>query len=352
MLTADAVRLIWAVGAGVFGMAGVEAASPAVDGGGAQVSHFTTDTFREYERMAAWREVFGRAMLKLDIVPRSEEDFHARATILRSAGFTVLRATTSQADHGNARGLIANDNVSLVWIPSCRARPWQLGRASDLDPGDAVLMSHADVGGLAFAGETRFLALAVPKATLAPLVPDIGELFARRVPASTPALRMLLGYLAFAQRNHAAADPELQHAFAGHVSDLVALALGATRDAAELARQRGVPAARLRAMKDDIRQSAHRPDLSIHVVAARHGVSARYVQRVFEAGGSTFTQYLTEQRLSVAYKALRRSSLGDVPISTIAYDCGFSDVSHFNRLFRQRFGCTPGDVRKSAGSSD
>jgi AraC-like DNA-binding protein len=63
-----------------------------------------------------------------------------------------------------------------------------------------------------------------------------------------------------------------------------------------------------------------------------------------------FTQYVMEQRLTLAYKALRRRASSHVPISTIALDCGFSDISHFNRVFRRRFGCTPSDARNAARS--
>jgi len=62
----------------------------------------------------------------------------------------------------------------------------------------------------------------------------------------------------------------------------------------------------------------------------------------------TFTAYLIEQRLAAAYKALRRRAPVDLPVSTIAFDCGFANVAHFNRLFRRRFGCTPSDVRNAA----
>ena len=41
---------------------------------------------------------------------------------------------------------------------------------------------------------------------------------------------------------------------------------------------------------------------------------------------------------------------GPKAASTIAYNLGFNDVSHFNRSFRQRFGCTPSDVRSAARS--
>jgi AraC-like DNA-binding protein len=334
-------------------MAGIDAATDGTDPGvkpcGTQVLRFSTDAFRGHERVAAWREEVSRIIMKLDIVPRTAEGFRARATVLRSARFGVLRASTSPVDQGNSsRSLISNDNVSLVWMRSCRSRASQLGRSADLDPSDAVFFSHCDVGGLAFSDASRYVALALPKSDLAPLVPDIGALFGRRVPASNPAQRVLLRYLDLAEEDDVAADRDLQHVLGDHLCDLVALALGATRDAAELARARGLPAARLRAMKDDIRRSAHDASLTVHAIARRHGVGARYVQRVFEESGSTFTQYVTEQRLALAYKTLNRRASTDVPISTVAYDCGFSDVSHFNRLFRQRFGCTPGDVRKTA----
>ncbi|MBW8755837.1 MAG: helix-turn-helix transcriptional regulator, partial [Sphingomonadales bacterium] len=161
-----------------------------------------------------------------------------------------------------------------------------------------------------------------------------------------PALRILTRYVDLGQADLLAADSALQNAFGNHVRDLLVLALGARRDMAELARTRGLRAARLRAMQDDIRRSCHRPNFSVHSVAAGYGVTVRYIQRLFEESGQTFTEYLTEQRLAAAYQALRQPASAEVPVSTIAYDCGFSDVSHFNRLFRQRFGCTPSDVRK------
>jgi AraC-like DNA-binding protein len=323
-----------------------------VTSGAPQIFEFSTDAYRERERAAAWREVFGRTVLNIDISPRSAEGFHANATIFRSATLGLIRARTSPVRQGNSRSLITNDDVSFGAVLSCRWGATQLGRSEELRPGDGVLMSNGDVGALTFPDECRYVAFGVPKAALAALVPDIGALFAHRIPASSPALRMLLRYLELGQEDHLATAPELQMAFTNHVCDLLALCLGATREAAELARTRGVSAARLRAMEDDIRKTCHQADLSVRTIAARHGVSVRYVQRVFEESGSTFTQYLTEQRLAAAYKALCRRMPASVPISTIAYDCGFADVSNFNRVFRQRFGRTPTDVRNDGRSRD
>jgi len=329
-------------------MAGIEEEIP----DDAQAFHFSTDAFREHERIDAWREVFGRALLSIDIAPQSKDGFQASAEIFHSPMLGLLRASSSSVRQGNPRSLITNDDLTFNWILTSRLSASKLGRNVDLSPGDGVLMSNGDVGGMAFPEECRYVGLRLPKEVLAPLVPDIGVLIARRVPAATPALRMLQRYVDIGQADLIAADPALQTAFANHVCDLVALALGATPDAAELARTRSLPAARLHAMKDDIRKHCHDAGFTVHVIAARYGVSARYVQRVFEEGGSTFTQYVTEQRILAAYKALRRLAASQVPISTIAFDCGFSDVSHFNRVFRRRFGCTPSDVRNAAQTKE
>jgi AraC-like DNA-binding protein len=32
-------------------------------------------------------------------------------------------------------------------------------------------------------------------------------------------------------------------------------------------------------------------------------------------------------------------------ISTIAFDCGFNHLSHFNRAFRTRFAASPSEIR-------
>lgn len=74
-------------------------------------------------------------------------------------------------------------------------------------------------------------------------------------------------------------------------------------------------------------------------------VHPRQVQRVFECLGVTPTKYLLAKRLEYACGRLqmRQPGQNDVLISDIAYESGFSDLSYFNRCFRQAFGCTPGE---------
>jgi AraC-like DNA-binding protein len=307
---------------------------------------FSTDDFPRHERIDAWSEALGRHCgVRIDVDPRSAGDFRATAKIVRLPTFALLEGSTSAMHQENSRGSVVSDDVTFCGVVTARWGMSQLGRKLDLHPGDCSLLSNSDVSEITLPKESRHLAFSVPRAGIKSLVPDIGASFARRIPASSPALQMLMRYLDIARHDNVVTTPALAAAFGDHVCDLLALALGPTRDAAEQARTRGLSAARLQAMKDDVASHLGQPGLSVNAVATRHKVSIRYVQRLFEKSGSTFTQFVTEQRLAAAYKALAERP--DVSIHTIAYDHGFNDVSYFNRAFRQRYGCTPSDIRNA-----
>lgn len=143
------------------------------------------------------------------------------------------------------------------------------------------------------------------------------------------------------------AAPELRQAVVSHIHDLVALALGANRDT----RQSGlsaVAAARLATALADINRSFSEPGLTLADVARRQGVSPRYLQRLFEESGMSFTARVNELRLQRAFALLSKEHSRGRPISEIAWQAGFSNISHFNRLFRARFGDTPTGIRSKA----
>jgi AraC-like DNA-binding protein len=84
------------------------------------------------------------------------------------------------------------------------------------------------------------------------------------------------------------------------------------------------------------------------MLAARHRCTPRCVQRLFEAEGTTFTAYVVSRRLARAQRMLTDLRLAEEKISTVAYSCGFGDVSYFNRMFRRHYGLAPSDVRAQA----
>ncbi len=193
-----------------------------------------------------------------------------------------------------------------------------------------------------------FLNFSIPRNALRGRVNNLEDAMMRVVPENNGALRLLVDYVALTTEKHTPLDANLQRAFAVHVHDLVALVLGATRDGAELSQNRGLRAARLSAIKADVMAQLPNEGLSVHDIARRHQVTARYVQMLFDDGGMTFSEFVVEQRLAQAHRMLSSVQFTDWTIGAIAFEVGFSNLSYFNRTFRRRYGATPSDIRNAS----
>jgi transcriptional regulator GlxA family with amidase domain len=60
--------------------------------------------------------------------------------------------------------------------------------------------------------------------------------------------------------------------------------------------------------------------------------------------GITFMDSLLEMRLGHASRLLIDTTQS---VSEVAYNCGFNNISNFNRLFKKKKGCTPKEFRES-----
>jgi AraC-like DNA-binding protein len=128
----------------------------------------------------------------------------------------------------------------------------------------------------------------------------------------------------------------------GLVATMIAEANDPRRAAAPLQDRTGLS---LLSIKADIEARLDQPTLSLDRLAATHGVTARYFQKLFEAEGRTFSDYLLERRLERALHMLRDRNRINRSVSSIAFDVGFGDLSYFNRTFKKRFGGTPREIR-------
>lgn len=104
-------------------------------------------------------------------------------------------------------------------------------------------------------------------------------------------------------------------------------------------------APRINAIKAYVLAEIANPDLCLADIAAQQGISSSYVRKLFAAEGTRFTAFVLETRLQNVCRMLMDREAGSHSIGAVAMTCGFNDVSYFNRAFRNRFGCTPSDMR-------
>jgi AraC-like DNA-binding protein len=226
-------------------------------------------------------------------------------------------------------------NLGAKASVSQRDRNVVLGR------GDAVLVSH-DPSAVIPSPE-GFVGVVVPRADLASRIKEIEDVVLRPIPHATEPLQLLMSYVRFLRDRLALSTPELPHTAVAQVHDLVALSLHPTEEAT--GPLSAVATARLSAAVGHIADSFNDPDFSLTKLAEKQHLSPRYLQRLFETTGVPFTARVNELRLQQAFSLLVVGD--DRPIIEIALHAGFSDISHFNRLFRSGFGDTPSPVRRT-----
>jgi AraC-like DNA-binding protein len=107
----------------------------------------------------------------------------------------------------------------------------------------------------------------------------------------------------------------------------------------------GARASHLRRICQKIETRLHDPDLSLAVIAGEHGVSPRYLQKLFTQNDETFSAYLKHRRLERCHADLISPLHAQLSISEIGFRWGFNDAAHFSRSFRDRYGLSPREHR-------
>jgi AraC-like DNA-binding protein len=294
-----------------------------------------------------FRDLYRRTILWHEFEPARDDALRIEAKFCGLPGLGVAYVSCSAAQVRRTPQHLLNDDLALNVTLSGQRLASVRGRDVAFGEGEAILTSGAEVASSRMSA-SRFVSFRVPRKPMATLLPDIDDRIGRPIPRDTRALRLLVGYADMLRDTQFVATPEERHVASTHVYDLVALSLGAIRDADRVARMAGVRAARLNEVKAYVERNLASDDLSVADVAAHHRLPVRYLQRLFEEDGASFTAFVLGRRLERARRLLGDPRLVDRPIGVIAAEAGFVNLAYFCRVFRGHFGLTASDVRAQA----
>jgi AraC-like DNA-binding protein/quercetin dioxygenase-like cupin family protein len=83
---------------------------------------------------------------------------------------------------------------------------------------------------------------------------------------------------------------------------------------------------------------------SLDDAARATGLSRRRFTEIFrKVTGKSWLERVHELRLEYAQQLLCKT---DKPVISVAFECGFDDLSHFHRIFKQIVGCAPSAFRE------
>ena len=320
---------------------------------GPPMVRFSIDTLPKRDPGATlFREMLRRHIVALDHQPLTKGRPLRDAVGMVLPGLGVTASNSRPQTVRRTPPLLAdgNDNLRLIILRKSTksAIAAQFGQEITIGPGGAVVLSNSEQNSITFPSSARLLVLNMRREALRPMLYDFDGVLARPIPKQVEALWLLSNYVEGLIEEPVLNTLDVARLAVAHIYDLAALIMGATRDAAEIAKGRGLRVMRLRAIKADIAEKLAGPNLSVEAVAMQQRVSPRYIQMLFEQEGTTFSQYVIGQRLLRAHRTLTDPRFADRSITSVAYDSGFGDLSYFNRAFRRCYGGTPSEIRAEA----
>ncbi|OAF05499.1 hypothetical protein AYJ54_00915 [Bradyrhizobium centrolobii] len=303
----------------------------------------------ERARLSTFREEFARLNLALDVIDHSGGRPRIDVTYLPLGAVGVCSIVTTPVEFIRHKHHL-KDSRDQFGLNIIEAQPVQFANAGQehvYDTGSACLVDRGRplrVFGPR-GGSVKFVI--VQAAALKSLVAQPEDLSGRPVRPG-PALRLLDRYLRSLASFKEPPSSKLASTVGVHLLDLVAATLGPTAEAANIVTERGVKAAKLQAILAEVARRFSDPNFDLNNVAGALGMSRRYVQKLLEGTGKSFTEHLAGCRLERAFAMLTDPHHLHLAIIDIAFAVGFGDVSHFNRSFRRRFGETPSGVRAAS----
>jgi len=305
---------------------------------------FSTSDLLPATRVESYCDIFRSSLAKFEIQPL--DDLFCCEARYRNLGHAKVFHSAGSSIRVNWRRRIVEDNmICLAVFGEGAWRMSQRGRELEGDRERAVVVSPGDPMEMFRTGYTY---ICLPKATIGPLVRNLDATMTTAMSAAIEPMRLLVGYAHLLIRNvDTTLTPEVRQAAATHLHDLASLALGPRPDAAEIAARRGLRVARLKAIEADILRNLT-GRVSADDLAVRHGVSPRYIYKLFECEGTTLSRFVANQRFARVHRLLTDPSASNRAISTLAFEAGFGDLSTFNREFRRRYADTPSGVRERA----
>jgi acetamidase/formamidase/AraC-like DNA-binding protein len=305
------------------------------------LQRFTSEAYSGRDRTLAWQDVLGAFGLR-SVAGAPQDRLHATAT-LRGEPDGVLAARLTAGEH--------------TLMPLAQKADWPL------------LLRLAEDGSVLHADGAR---LPVPAGALV-LLPRRGA-WELAMPRGLQAVCLSVRASAFRGRQAAIIDPGpagilppsglalvlagMLHAigagldvlsaadWAAIETSLAELFLTLVSQRAPAAKGTATQAALLHRVCQTIERRLDDPDLTPSRVAQTEGISERYLQKLFEGIGDSFSHYLRERRLQRTAAALCSPAEASLSVTEIAFRCGFNDPAHFSRTFRERFGRSPRDFRQ------
>lgn len=307
---------------------------------------FSTASAGPLERHRLWQDVIGQTYFNLQLEFLDPLAFQGSLSSWKLGELSLSHLDSAPIKYRRHHGHLseADGEQFLVALPSLETIHFsQMGRDAECQPGYFVLERSNDPYEFSHPRTNSMWVLKIPGVLLRRHLRSPERYCALPFDGTRGVSALFLDYLHSVGRRLQLGDG-CEHPLVGQ--QLLELFVAATEANPHIlsSNESVVRAAHLQRIEAYVRQHITEPDLSPDQIAAACWISTRYLHALFKDTGQTLSSWLREQRLEGARNALVRKP--QQSLATLAYQWGFTDQSHFSRVFKQHYGCTPKEERE------
>ena len=307
---------------------------------------FSTDKIALAKRFNLWRDMLCSAHAPIDCQRLTDKPFSgsSEAAQIDRIGLTRVRSVDQKIDWNPKPR--SSEGVLLVTLQTFGTGFLvQDGCEARVEPGSIAFHESTRPFSWVFPDDFEQLVIRIPRQTVMSRLGHTGRWMARVLDGNRGIGGLVSGFLRHTFSVLGNCSPNSAYRLSQISNDLVGTALAEIQGQDRT--QNSGRMALLQRAKQAIEANLHDPELTPTKVAETLRISLRYLQDLFSDENSTPSAWIWERRLDRSRRMLADPRFAGTTISDIAYDCGFTDYSHFNHRFRAAFTVSPSDYKNS-----
>jgi AraC family transcriptional regulator, positive regulator of tynA and feaB len=309
---------------------------------------WSTKTIEADRPFGSWAEDLADAFVQLEPRKIVEQPFQGMISRTDVASIQISRVKATEHVVLRLRSHIAR-SISDVYFVNLQldgvGRYTQRGHEQICGPGDLAVVDTTEPFEIANCRQFSLFCFAVPRQLLPSALAERPRLRLSATEAGRALSRTLAGHAELCLRSEP--NSGISAFGAQHVVDLISHAPGILE---ERPSERAGLSVLLSMMLDYIDRHVDDPELDAAALALKFHCSQRYVHKLFSTTGRSVGEHINAIRILACTRNLLDQSHRRMTIAEIAFNAGFRDISHFNRLFKRSNGLAPREFRRAMGS--
>jgi AraC family transcriptional regulator, positive regulator of tynA and feaB len=306
---------------------------------------WSTRTIEADRPFGSWAEDLASAFVQLEPRKIAEQPFQGTISRADVASIQISRVEATKHSVLRLRSHIAR-SVSDVYFVNLQLDGvgcyTQRGHEQICGPGDLAIVDTTEPFEIANCRNFSLFCFAIPRQLLPGNLAERPRLRLSATEAGRALSRTLAGHAELCLRSGPVSG--ISAFGAQHVVDLISHAPDILEEGPP---ERPGLSVLLSMMLDYIDRHTDDPELGAATLAAKFHCSQRYVHKLFSTTGRSVGEHINSLRIVACTRNLLDHTHRRATIAEIAFNAGFRDISHFNRLFKRSNGLAPREFRRA-----